>query len=100
MNDLHPEIEQIAAAKIESVLALAQSKPRRPGHKPVDDIGLEVEGDNGEVIATVEIAWPDHKIGFMTKEQLKDKEMLEQKGWRFLDTFNVAEAKSWFGGEA
>ena len=65
-----------------------------------DDIGLEVEGDNGEVIATVEIAWPDHKIGFMTKEQLKDKEMLEQKGWRFLDTFNIAEAKSWFGGEA
>ena len=64
-----------------------------------DDIGFEVEGQDGEVIATIEIAWPNRKIGFMTEEQLPDKEKLEALGWRLLDLFSVADAKSLFGGE-
>ena len=47
-----------------------------------DNIGYEVEGDDGEVVATVEIAWPDRRIGFMTAEQAEDKEKLEKLGWR------------------
>lgn len=50
-----------------------------------DNIGYEVEGDEGEIIATVEIAWPDRCIGFMTVEQVKDKEKLEKMGWKIFD---------------
>ena len=56
-----------------------------------DDIGFEVEGLNGEVIATIEIAWPDKRIGFMTAEQSVDKEKLEALGWRILTLSDSAE---------
>ena len=64
-----------------------------------DNIGYEVEGSDGEVIATVEIAWPDLKIGFLTEEQLEDKEKLESEGWKIIDLLNLNDMKSAFGGE-
>lgn len=67
---------------------------------PQDDhIGYEVEGDDGEVIATVEIAWPDQKLGFLTVEQLDDKEKLEKCGWKIVDMLSLSEAVQIFGGE-
>ena len=65
-----------------------------------DNIGYEVEGSDGEVIATVEIAWPDLKIGFLTEEQLEDKEKLESEGWKIIDLLNLNDMKSAFGGES
>ena len=64
-----------------------------------NNIGYEVEGPDGEVIATVEIAWPDLKIGFLTEEQLEDKEKLESEGWMIIDLLNLNDMKSAFGGE-
>ena len=66
-----------------------------------DNIGYEVVGANGEVIATVEIAWPDRCIGFMTVEQKEDKEILEEMGWTILSLFDVAsvDIESLFGGD-
>ena len=66
-----------------------------------DDIGYEVEGDDGEVVATVEIAWPDKRIGFMTAEQAEDKEKLEKLGWRILSLLDAADVDiaSYFGGD-
>lgn len=66
-----------------------------------DNIGYEVEGDDGEVVATVEIAWPDRRIGFMTAEQAEDKEKLEKLGWRILNLLDIAnmDVASYFGGD-
>ena len=66
-----------------------------------DNIGYEVEGDDGEVVATVEIAWPDRRIGFMTVEQAEDKEKLEKIGWKILNLIDAADidAASFFGGD-
>jgi len=64
-----------------------------------DNIGYEVEGSDGEVLATVEIAWPDLKIGFLTEEQMKDKEKLEAEGWQIIDLLTMNDMKSMFGGE-
>ena len=61
-----------------------------------DDIGYEVEGDDGEVVATVEIAWPDKKIGFITEEQIGDKEKLETMGWTIIGLFDAADAVNLF----
>jgi DEAD/DEAH box helicase domain-containing protein len=64
-----------------------------------DYIGYEVEGDDGEVIATIEIAWPDEKVGYMTIDQLDDKEMMESMGWHILDILSIADATQYFGGD-
>ncbi len=66
-----------------------------------DNIGYEVEGADGEVIATVEIAWPEQKIGFMTAEQSEDREKLEKAGWTILTLLDVSnlDTASFFGGD-
>lgn len=66
-----------------------------------DNIGYEVEGDDGEVVATVEIAWPDRQVGFMTVEQADDKEKLEKMGWKILNLIDAADidTASLFGGD-
>lgn len=64
-----------------------------------DNIGFEVEGDNGEVVATIEIAWPDGKVGFMTAEQMEDKEKVQAMGWKIIDLIAAADAANLFGGE-
>ena len=64
-----------------------------------DNIGYEVEGDDGEVFATVEIAWPDLKVGYLTDDQMNDKQKLEDAGWTIIDMLNVGEVKKMFGGK-
>lgn len=66
-----------------------------------DNVGYEVKGDDGEVVATVEIAWPDRRVGFMTAEQAVDKEKLEKLGWRILNLHDAADVDiaSYFGGD-
>ena len=66
-----------------------------------DNIGYEVEGNDGEVVATLEIAWPDRQIGFMTAEQAEDKQKLEKLGWRILNLLDAADIDtvSYFGGD-
>ena len=66
---------------------------------PIDCVGYEVEGDDGGVLASVELAWPDKKIGFLTETQLEDKEKLEQKGWTVIDMSRLSEAAEMFGGK-
>ena len=64
-----------------------------------EDIGYEVEGPNGEVVATIEIAWPDRKIGYMTAEQMEDRENAESLGWKILSVTDAAAIADFFGGE-
>lgn len=64
-----------------------------------DNIGYELEGTNGEVIATIEIAWPDKKLGFMTAEQMEDREQAEALGWTVLSVTDAAGIAEYFGGE-
>ena len=64
-----------------------------------DNIGYEVTGEDGEVVATIEIAWPEEKIGFMTAEQLEEKGKMESTGWRILNLTTVTDAIQYFGGE-
>lgn len=64
-----------------------------------DNVGFEVEGSDGEVIATVEIAWPEQKIGYLTEEQLEDQEKLEQEGWRIMNLLNIKDFVDVLGGK-
>jgi DEAD/DEAH box helicase domain-containing protein len=62
-----------------------------------DEVGYELEGDSGEVLATIEIAWTGRKIAYLTEEQMSDKELLEVMGWKIVDSITV-DAKL-FGGD-
>lgn len=66
-----------------------------------DDIGYEVVGENDEVVATVEIAWPGRRIGFMTACQMEGKELLEESGWKIFGLSDAADidAAVFFGGD-
>ena len=63
-----------------------------------DCIGYEVEGIDGEVIATVEIAWPDQKLGFLTVDQLEDRDKLEAEGWTIFNMLTMKDLKDALGG--
>ena len=65
-----------------------------------DNVGYEVEDGSGEVIATVEIAWPDQKLGYMTDEQLEDKDKLQAIGWKIFDMLTLDELKAELGGKS
>ena len=64
-----------------------------------DNIGYEVEGSDGDIIGTIEIAWPEEKIGYLTAEQIEDKDILEKSGWKFIDLMNTEEWEDMFGGK-
>ncbi len=64
-----------------------------------EHIGYDIGDNTGVVMATVEIAWPDKKIGYMTVDQLEDKEKLEHNGWKIVDMLSLDEAVKMFGGE-
>ena len=66
-----------------------------------ENIGYEVAGEKGEVIATIEIAWPERKIGFMTEAQRLDLEKVEALGWKILSLPDAADADfpKQFGGD-
>ena len=66
-----------------------------------DNIGYEIEGKAGEVIATIEIAWPEKKLGFMTEEQSADREKVESLGWKILSLLDASDQDimKLFGGD-
>ena len=49
-----------------------------------DDIGIDISDDNGGVIATIEIAWPEYKVAYLTEEQIADSQKLEAAGWKII----------------
>ncbi|MCR5833161.1 MAG: DEAD/DEAH box helicase [Selenomonadaceae bacterium] len=63
-----------------------------------DDIGYELLGGNGGIIATVLIAWVKLKIGYVTSNQTDDEEKLKAAGWRIINLENIDELKNLFGG--
>ena len=66
-----------------------------------DHIGYELQGEAGQVIATIEIAWPEKKLGFMTGEQRADREKAEALGWNILSLLDVSDQDiiKLFGGD-
>ena len=59
---------------------------RSRGIPAPEEVGFELAEINGEVIAEIELAWTGRKIGYMTAEQLSDKEKAEEAGWKIFTT--------------
>ena len=65
-----------------------------------DSFGYEVEGASGEVVAEMEYAWTNRKIGYLTEDNLHCKEQLIQEGWTILTAEDKDINSAIFGGEA
>jgi DEAD/DEAH box helicase domain-containing protein len=64
---------------------LFAEKAHEAGAPLPDEIGYEVSNAAGATIAAVEIAWIDKKVGYMTAEQLADRDELVKMGWTIWD---------------
>ena len=62
---------------------------------PPEEAGYELSDDSGKVIAQIELAWINLKIGFMTEEQQSDREKAENAGWKIF--INTEEFDTIFG---
>ena len=61
-------------------------KLREHGISIPDEVGYEMTDQYGEVIAEIELAWVDKKIGFMTDDKIDHRRKAEANGWRIFDT--------------
>ena len=82
----------------EDVIAFAK-KIREMGIPVPDSIGYDVTDETGAVVASVEVAWTQKKIGYITEEQETDRGTLEQMGWMILDCNSEITSALWKRGE-
>jgi len=68
-----------AAKKIADVM-------EKRGIMAPNEAGFELANNRGEVIAEIELAWLGKKIGYMTEEQLVDREKAENEGWKIFNS--------------
>ena len=52
---------------------------------PIPEVGFELDGPGGRVIAEAELAWPGQKVAVLLPEQEPCKRQFEKAGWRVLD---------------
>ena len=77
----------------DDVIAIADAL-EASGITPPDEAGYELVDEGDEVVATIELAWTDRRIGYMTEEQIIDKAAAEEAGWRIFETH--AELEEYF----
>jgi len=55
---------------------------------PLPEAGYELCDENGQVIASAELGWPDQKIAFLREDEKEFVEIFTARGWRsgLLDT--------------
>ncbi|MFN5464974.1 MAG: DUF1998 domain-containing protein, partial [Cyanobacteriota bacterium] len=68
------------AKEVIPLLAALQSPLDARGLQP-PEVGYEIEGQRGEIIAELPMAWPDHCVAVLAKDQVATELPLE--GWRF-----------------
>ena len=64
-----------------------------------DDIGYELVNNEDEVIASLEIAWVEKKIGYMTADQIEDKKAVESLGWKVIGIADIDNIHNIFEGD-
>ena len=52
---------------------------------PVPEVGFELDGPGGRVLAEAELAWPEQKVAVLLPLQQPCKRLFEEAGWTMLD---------------
>lgn len=92
-DDLPADVSVEAWDEIRSMLFDEASKEianecEAKGIPAPEEAGYELADSSGEVIAEIELAWKERKVGFMTKDQLVDIEKTKTSGWKIFTALN------------
>ena len=87
-------IEQVFDEGVKEYLNVLISK----GVPAPSSAGYELENSNGAVVAECEIVWEDIKIALLLDEQIKNKEIFEQEGWKVITVDENVEVTMFEGG--
>jgi len=79
LQALHDELRLLSAPDVHPVLeSLFQTG------KALSEPGFELEGVQGEIIATAELAWPTEQIAVLVPDQQEDVAVFEAHHWTVL----------------
>ena len=53
---------------------------------PVPEVGFELVGTGGAILAEAELAWPEHEIAVLLADHVEQVAAFEQAGWRVFMT--------------
>jgi len=51
---------------------------------PIPEAGYELEGRNGEIIASAELGWEGLKLAFVTEEEMEYESKFDDFGWKVI----------------
>jgi len=74
--------DEIKSMLFDDISKKVADECRYRGIPAPEEAGYELADDSGEVIAEIELAWTEKKIGYMTEDQQADKEKANEKGWK------------------
>lgn len=76
----------------------AANKLKEHGITAPDEVGYELADASGEVLATIEMAWTDIKVAYLTVDQLDDKDTIIGLGWAVIEDIDSIDM-ALFGGD-
>lgn len=77
MEDEWDELKEMTDEQCHALLELLQKN-----EWPTPDAGYELEGENGEIIASAELGWEDLKIAFLIDEEMEYENVFLDLGWK------------------
>jgi DEAD/DEAH box helicase domain-containing protein len=74
------------------------SELKTAGISAPDEVGYELVGNDGEVLATIEMAWIEQRVAYLTDEQSADKDVLIEAGWTIISKETTIDITIFGGG--
>ena len=59
---------------------------RAKGVSAPEEVGIELLDEVGAVMAEIELAWTEKKVGYMIDEKIDNKRKAENAGWTICST--------------
>ncbi|MEE8817202.1 MAG: DEAD/DEAH box helicase [Lachnospiraceae bacterium] len=88
------EVNELLLYSEEAARAFAQ-KARNAGIVAPDAVDYELSDENGNLLAEIEIAWVNRKIGYLTEEQADYAGVLKKKGWTIFSSTKPFDQRAW-----
>jgi hypothetical protein len=57
----------------------------------VPEVGVDLTGNNDEVVCNAELVWPDEKLIVLLSGDMGDSRILEEMGWKVISAGDASE---------
>jgi DEAD/DEAH box helicase domain-containing protein len=83
-EDNWDELKELTDVKFHRLLGLL-----RENNWPLPEAGYELEGVDGEIIASAELGWESLKIAFLTNDEIEYKDQFAVRGWKTIPMVEI-----------